>query len=289
MAGVIGYGDNYCALDLDGVPSLSIGGGTATFDPLKPGANLLDPNPSKVTRVNIVATGAGSLDIYPVWDSAANSKTVRVIAALNVRLPSSITDVAARTLTFGLATQNNAERAYTAAERVPIPGTTDRYDLFFYLTADSSAAAAALNVAWAGAFTDYIEIGCLVAMKALVFPSGVGREWNVQPIDESPVERSAGGAVSAFTLPTRQSVTFPLNNETYAQALGTANSPAVPSLRQVLRENGTSKPVIVLPRTSDEHALQVLGTYGHFTSIPSIDHAGGNYFDAGSATVEQRR
>ena len=264
------------------------------FDAAYPAANLRDPDPSRVARVNYVRNGtAGGFAMPQIrWaDTAGACGRTRVLALLNVRLPSDATDVSLAVYTHagGSAGGSFASAAtYTAAERVPIPGTTDRFNLYWLRTARQN------NIGWMDFRIDlppstsgYIEIGHAWAGDALVLDA-FEEHWGQQPVDGSEVERTAGGALVASVLPVRQTLRIGMSALTKDQAFGSSAAPTLPSLRTLQFEAGRSAPVIALPRTDSAFNLQTLGVYGALRNPPSLRHLGGDYYGS-EFDVEQIR
>ncbi len=286
--GAISWTDN-CGFDTDGTPNLSATGATVSYDSAYPGANMLTNDPSLVAQIDVTGSGSGSIKVNPTWNAGANDRTVRLAAALNVRIPSGITGLAitARAIAFGGSTLASSTASYGATDLVPIPGTTDRYDLFFPFTADVSAAAISLEFAYsANPGSIYLEIGRLWAGPALVL--GWGTEFSVEFIDPSTVERGPGGSYAAQVRPRRKALNASFLAKTYAEALGTAGAASTLSLRHLAMEAGQSSPVVAVARTDSLHFLQTEGVFGLLTELPNPEHLGSHRFDA-RMRVEQVR
>jgi hypothetical protein len=290
--GVLSWYNN-CDDDIDGTPGLVVSGGTATYDAAYPGANMLTDDPSQVAQIDLVGTGAGILKVRPVWSISANSKTVRCLAALNVRIPSGIPGLAvtARALAGGgagsPAVQASATLAYGASDMCLIEGQTDRYNLFFYFASDTTCGGVSLEFSYSSSpGTIYIEIGRIWAGPALVL--NTGSEFEFEAIDPSIVERGPSGGFSAQRLPTRKALHINWPGTTYATALGTAGATTTLSLRHFTMEAGLGAPVVAIGRTDSLHYLQTTGVYGLVTEMPRHMHVGANRWTTG-ARIEQVR
>jgi hypothetical protein len=284
---------DHCEDDIDGTPGLVVSGGTASYDAAYPGANMLTNDPSLVAQIDLVGSGAGILKVRPVWSISSNSQTVRVLAALNVRIPSGIPGLAvtARALAGGgagsPAVQASATLAYGASDMCLIEGTTDRYNLFFYFASDTTCGGVSLEFSYSSSpGTIYIEIGRIWAGPALVLDTGAQFDW--EPIDPSIVERGPSGGFSSQRLPTRKAIRMQWPAETYANALGTAGSTTALSLRHALMEAGMGAPVVYMGRTDSLHYLQTTSLFGLITEMPQIRHVGNNRWTSGGR-IEQVR
>lgn len=293
MTAAISWG-NQVPNDSDGAVAVSTVSGSFTSLAINsgyPGENAIDTDPSSVTRVNYTNGGGGdsTLGIAADWGS---DETVRVVAALNVRLPASGFDSVRFVVINAASSTQETTTAVALADLVPIPGTDDRFDLFAILTADRSVASVRLEVVNVDASaSDYVEVGHLWAGKALVLSgasAGFDRDWAWQPIDDSIVARGYGGAVAVYRFQRRQRLTVSKRLLTYAQAIGTSGSPSTPNLRALAHEVGVSAPVCIVTRDTNAHTLQALSVYGLVTEPTEIGHLGADYFGAGMV-VEQIR
>lgn len=264
-------------------PSLSHNMTSASVDAAFPSTNQYDPDPSLVTRVNYVnSTGGDCVSFHRVQVSAANDAGIRVIAALNVRLAPHVTRVLLQTTNLAQSA-NPGSVTIDASSFVPRPGTTDRFDLFAVLSAAGGAAAyGELVVIVPPGNSGYYEVGHLWCGPALVWDEGIDGNWKQLLLDDSVVERFPGGSWSAYGHPTHHGIELSRSLLTYDQAIGSSAAPTSASLRSVLREVGTSKPVIMIPRTASQHEMQTLSVYGLIQGpLPSIDHQGGNRYATG--------
>lgn len=290
--GVLSWTDN-CVYDTDGTPSLVVSGGTATYDAAYPGANMLTDDPSLVAQIDLVGSGAGILKVRPIWSIASNTRTIRCAAALNVRIPSGIPglSITARALSGGGAgspsTLASSTLSYGASDLCLIEGQTDRYNLFFYFSADVACGGLSLEFAYSSSpGTIYIEIGRIWAGPALVVDTGA--EFDFEAIDPSIVERGPSGGFSAQRLPTRKALRMAWPAETYANALGTAGATTTLSLRHFAMEAGLGAPVVAMGRTDSLHYLQTTSVYGLVTELPRLSHVGANRWSSGGR-IEQVR
>lgn len=269
------------------------------FDSAYPAANMANADPSKVTRINYVrnsTAGGYSRGKADFSTTLAASKTARIISFMNVRLPSGFTQVLVLGQDYagGVAL---AAQTILAANLVPIPGTTDRYNIHVLYAAAATIASASLYVYLPVSTSGYWEIGHVWAGDVLEFTDGANGDWKLSTVDPSLVERARGGALLATKLPHRRLLTCGFDSTTYAQAMGTAGSASTLSYRQFMSEVGVSSPCIVLPRTpvsaaapttDEQHYLQTMSVYAAFRGQTEIGHAGGNLFRA-NATFEEIR
>lgn len=277
MAAALSWTDR-TASDADSVVAVAATSGAftaLTIDAAYPAANALTNDPSKVTQVDYT-TPAGGPFVLSVESNWTSDATVRVVAALNLRLPSTAVGVSFAVLSAAGATLETTTQV-TLANLVPIPGTTDRYNAFAILTADRSANRLRLLVQVAASGTDYVEVGKLWAGPAIVW-GGIGAEWEMGFVDPSTVARSRGGALAATRLPVRRTLSLTKRGLSYADALGTAGSASTLSLRQALQDAGISAPVVAISSNADTHRLQVGSLFGAITEMPSINHIGAARF-----------
>lgn len=286
MPAAVTWTNRFTNCPLVATPSNGGGYTSAAFDAAYPAINIINPDPSKVARMNFVRSGSSTYVLPYFQFHASVQQTATAIAMLNVRLPASVTQV-------DLALHNAAGASvfyvsYTAANLVPIPGTTNRYNLFGVLTVDTSALAVGLLVYCPINTADYVEFGYVWAGRALLLPLGVDSNWSLGFVDPSDVERSRGGALVANQLPRRRRLRAPITTRDYNTAHGTPGTASVLSLRQMSLEAGLSAPVIVIPRSDTQHALQVASIYGALTDLRDISHQGGDYYGT-EITVEEIR
>lgn len=261
---------------------------SSSFDPGYPPSNVADPDPSKVSRFNFTRDATPNQYALPFWAfsaTAGGQGTVRVYGALNVRLPASATNVGLSLFTYAAIGVDSL--TYSAAVRVPIPDTTDRFNLFAIASANVTAGAIGVDVFCPAGTVDYIEVGTLWASRALVV-GAVEEKWVSAPIDGSKVERSDGGAHLADINVVRDVFRCSLPKLTVNEALGNPAAPTDPCVRTLQFEAGRHDPVVLLPRTSSHFYLQTLAKYGALKAVPQLRHAGGDYYDA-DVEVEQIR
>ena len=276
--------------------NLSVG----TLDGSYPGTNVLDPDPSKFARFNYVRDATVGGFMYAQINLAASAAfqvSARVYAFLNVRIPSTATDISVRCYTWNGAGIQHIMQV-TPANLVLLPGTTDRYNIIIDMgTSVGNIGMMMLLVYVPVSTTDYVDIGHLWLSDALVFDDGVGPLWKHGVVDPSPVERARGGAMVAQQLPRRRKLTCEFDSKTYAQAMGTAGSNSTLSYRHFMQEAGNSMPCIVIPRSPDNVSVHTatdhlhLGStalYASFTGQHEIGHLGGNLFRS-TGTFEEIR
>lgn len=281
---------DYCQDDTDGVPALTGNGGTSalSFDAAYPGANALTADPSEVAQIDYTRNTTADTDISVTCTfSASNDKTMRVLAALNVRLPSDVVQVTAQAKNAA-GTVLETGSTFTAAQLCLIPGQTDRYNLFWILSADRTGASATFNFRFPISTSGYFEIGRLWAGPAVVWENGVGSEWSMRVVDSSRVSRGDSGGFSAYPLQTRRQFAITKRGLSYIDALGDPSATSSLNLRQCLLEAGTSSPVILISSNANQHKAQVLSCYGAILPGASIDHAGAQRFGTGMQIEEIR-
>lgn len=281
---------DHCQNDLDGVPALAGNGGTSdlAFDPAYPGANVLTADVSQVAQIDYTRNTTANTDITVTCTfSASNDKTIRVLAALNVRLPSDVVQVTAQAKNAA-GTVLETGTTFTAAQLVLIPGQTDRYNLFWILSADRLGASAAFNFRFPISTTGYFEIGRLWAGPGIVWSKGVGIDWSMKVIDASRVSRADGGGFSSYALPTRKQFSITKRGLAYIDAMGDPNAPAALNVRQAVFEAGTSEPIILISTDADQHTAQVQSCYGSILPGVSLDHAGAQRYGTGMQVEEIR-
>jgi len=277
MSAALSWTDN-CQADLDGaIAAASTGTTLLAIDPAYPAANALDPDPSLVSRWDFKrnATPAAPIYLSAQW-SASNDRVCRVLAALNVRLPSNVEYCNAIVTTAG-GTLLGSGSAYLASELVPIAGTTDRYDLFWLLSADVSAAMARLVVQVPASTDGSIEVGRFWCGPALVLAT-TDAGWGSAASDPSEIERGRGGALIAERLPVLDDLEWPLSVLSYEQAYGTPSDPAAPSIRQMRAQAGLGSPIVAIQRSDSSHSRQVLSAYAALIELPDIRHQSADYY-----------
>jgi hypothetical protein len=253
-------------------------------DPSYPLSNAADTDPSKVARVTFTsAAGSNSLAVRA---TVAADATVRVVAALNVRLPAGCT---AAFQAFNLAgVSQETTTTIVAANLVPIPGTTDRYDIFGLFAANRSVNRPQLNIGVPASTAGYVEVGHLWAGPSLVFSEGTDKGWSLGGVDPSEVTRTRGGMLLSTRMPTRKKLSISFAGREYNPMMGTPGTASALSMRQFMLEAGVSSPVLAVHRSTDVHAIQVNSLYGSVTRMPQIDDAGGNKFGS-KLEIEQIR
>src|SRR5690606_11390732 len=129
------------------------------------------------------------------------------------------------------------------ASLIPIPGTTDRYNVFAILSATRSANRVRFRVQVSASATDYYELGLLWAGDGLVFAAGLGIEWAWNAEDPSIVERNAGGgSISAYAYDSVDVLSITKKGLTNAVGMGAAGT--LNSLRHMLSVAGRHSPII---------------------------------------------
>ncbi len=292
MSGALSW-TNKVADDADGAAAVGAAQGSFTtnsIDSAYPGSNAIDgSDPSRVTRVNYTTSSSAPYEsrLEANWTTNAD---VRVVAALNVRLASDVVGV--RFVVVNAAgTTLETTTQIPLASLVPIPGTTDRYNVYAVLSAVRSANRVRFQVQVPASDSDYYEVGALWAGPALVFTGTAGgwdREWRLGFVDDSVVDRGRGGAYASYRYPVRRRLQLANSLLSYADALGTADSPSTPNLRHLVQQAGLGRPVVAVTRDDDAHITQVASLYGLINALPEIGHLGGNRFGAGLVIEEVR-
>jgi hypothetical protein len=274
--------------DTDGVSVAAAQGSFTTnaIDAGYPATNATNPDPSKVTQVDYQTGVLATYESYVQANWTTNA-TVRVVAALNVRLASHVVGVRFAVLNeAGTTLETTTQIPY--ANLVPIPGQTDRYDVFAILTATRSVNRLRFQVQTLYGNTDYYEVGYLWAGPAIVWPRGFGADWMLSGVDASRVVRGDGGGYAAYRYPVRKTLGLSKRGLSYVDAMGTLGDSSALSLRQCILEAGLSSPVVAITSDTNAHKAQALSAYGLMTQMPSIDNQGANRFSAG-LSVEQIR
>ena len=267
---------------------------TATEDSSKPASNVANTSPQKKFRATY-AISSGQNPLLRINFGAALS-SVRVVAALNCTFSpfnaSNISDVNLRLSDASISPLYT--KTVTTANLFPRGDTTDRFNLFWILPAETSSAQYLFFYLTGGASgaTGAFEIGHLWVGPALVWSgasAGVDRDWRKGTVDPSPVIRPRGGSFAAREYPRRRTLDVQKSLLTYAQAHGDSSSPSALSLDQFSEEAGVSRPVIVIPRDTSEHTLQKQSIYGLVRGEPpSIGHQGGDYYSTALSVEEIR-
>lgn len=280
--------------DADGAVAVGTASGSSAFtsnaiDSAYPGSNAVDDDPSRVTQVDYQTGGTAPYESYleANWTSDA---TVRAVAALNVRLPSTVVGVRFRVVNAAGTTLETTAQVL-AADLVPIPGTTDRYNVYAILSADRSVNRVRFLVQLAASETGYYEVGHLWAGPALVFSgasAGVDADWRLGFVDPSTVSRGNGGGYASYAYPVRRRLAISKRVLSYAEAHGTPGTPSAPSFHQMAMEVGVHSPILVIPRDTDDHTLQRLSVYGLATGTPQIGHQRGDYYGTALEVEEIR-
>lgn len=281
---------NRCRSDIDGLSAIVQNMTSAVFDSAYPAQNILDPDPTKLSRINFVnSTGATRNVGFESTFSAVNVNC-RLLAAINFRLPANVA-----TVTLGAQTTLGGSVfsvVVNAADLVPQPGTTDVFNLFYLHTSAGAAARAQFTAQIPTGSTDYISGGHIWCGDAFVPTDGVDADWSIGTVDPEPgSETFMSGTPVGYILPKRAELQTSISAREYNEIMGTPQNPAAPSWRQFIREAGMSTPLIALPRvgstTQDIHASQIIGMYCKAIALPTIGHQGGNFFASGALTLRQ--
>lgn len=280
MAAAISWTDHVSTVPLANVEMLTGGGTTVhTNDPAYPTRNMFDNDPSLYAQFNVTrdATVGANTTLRVRWSLVANSLTVRTISALNVRLPAGATNILARAINFS-AGSIEAASAFVAADLVPRPNFTDRYNLHWLLTQDRSSAGIEFVMQLPASAVHTYGIGRLRASPAIVLPSGTDRDWSIGYVDQSEVERARGGAISGQALPVRQKISAPIRRQLYDLVMGTAGSASTLNFRRMFLECGLRTPLVFMQRTSSQHGIQTHSIFGTLTQLKDTKHERANKF-----------
>lgn len=247
--------------DADG--SVAVGAAQGSFtanaiDSAYPGSNAVNPDPSLVTQVDYQTSSSAPYESYieANWTSDAN---VRVVAALNVRLASTVVGVRFAVLNAAGTTLETTTQI-PLASLIPIPGETDRYDVFAILSAERSVNRLRLQVQVPASSTDNYEVGTLWAGDGLVFERGLGAEWGYGVDDQSIVERQPSGGFAAYAYNTLDVLKISKRGLSQAEGMGEAGS--VNSIRHMLRVAGQHTPIIVISTDETTAKAQAMSVYG---------------------------
>lgn len=256
----------------------------AVMDPAFPGANAITPDPSQEARwtyTNVAGT------TYLQVDNATVMPLTNVVAALNVRAdPAQVSQI-----TIGLYSTVATlleQFAFPIAQCDPLPGTTDRFDLFGITSVPRTTARYMRVSVTSGAVAGYAGVGHVWAGPGLVLPDGVDADWDFEPIDESEVSRGRSGSFAANVLPRRKRLVGKVSVQDYDTAMGQKLNTAALNFRKMFMEAGVSAPVVAVLRNDDAHSAQALGVYGLIDRVQKISHGGGNLFGT-SYSVNQIR
>lgn len=261
---------------------LGTAGGIGT-DPAYPLANMLDPDPTRVGRWTYTLAGTS----YPEADFGAAMPPTRVVGAMNVRLDlAHVTSVALQLVSTGGSQLQLI--TFNAADLVPIPDTTDRFNLCGITAVEQTTLQRLRLRVTTIAASGYAECGHLWAGPGLVFPEGVDALWSIGYVDPTDVQRPPGGGFVSSPMPTRLKLNCPVAQRTYNEAMGTPGSAAFENMRNIIGSVGRSRPVVMVARSADTHAMQTMSVYGLMSEIRDIGHQGGNNY-ATQFSVEQIR
>lgn len=255
--------------DADGAVSVGSAQGSFTsnaIDSAYPGRNAISPDPSLVTQVDYQTSSSAPYESYVEANWTSNAPA-RVVAALNVRLASTVVGVR-----FALLNQAGTTLETTTqiplASLIPIPGETDRYDIFAILSATRSVNRLRFQVQVPASSTDYYEVGTLWAGDGLVFPRGVGAEWGYTVEDQSIVEDQPSGGFAAYPYQTQDVVEIRKRGLTQAEGMGEAGS--VNSIRHMLRVAGRHTPIIVISSDETTDKAQTMSVYGRIVDSQGV-------------------
>lgn len=273
------------ATDYDGFVTAEWTAGTE--DSTKPAANVLDPDVSLVTATEAITTTACTLKV----SFSADDVPVRVVALLNCRIPSAdgLGSIVMPQWLGGVFITNREiyDFTVTGAIMVPIPGTTDRYNVFYFFDSALQCSDVAFTFSWLTTPNDYVEIGHVWVGDALPL-DGIDAQWEHLPFDPSPVERGPSGGFSSRVQPIRNVLQASITGMTYEQAMGDPDDTSALSYRQMTREAGRSSPVLIIPSNASIHELQTMSIYGLFSNPPSYPHRAGRYFNSAFVLDEVR-
>lgn len=259
---------------------------TNAIDSSYPAVNATDPDPSVVTQVDYQTSSSAPYESYVEANWTSNGD-IRVVAALNVRLASDVVGVRFAVLNAAGTTLETTTQI-TYANLVPIPGSTDRFNVYAILSATRSANRLRFQVQVPASDTDNYEVGYLWAGPAVVWERGWGAEWALSGVDGSRVVRGNGGGYAAYRYPRRKLLTLSKRGMSYVDAMGTLGNSSALNLRQCVLEAGISSPVLAITSDANVHKAQVLSAYGLLTQMPSIDNQGASRFSSGLVVEEIR-
>lgn len=234
-----------------------------------PAANVISPDPSLVTRVDYVTSGSATSLFRVNWST---NQPTRVVALLNCRISfSDVSTIAVYVDNAGGSTQENLG-SYTSATIMPIPGTTDRYDLFFITSEERSAGQITLGVSVGASKSGYYEVGHVWAGDGLVYANGLGAEWAAGVDDQSVVEIQPSGGFAAYAYNTLDVLEVSKRGLSQQDAIGSPST--VNSLRHMLRIAGFHAPVVVISSTADMTRAQAKSVYGLIRDAQGIASLG---------------
>ncbi len=290
MSAAIGW-INHLRNGYSAAPTLVHNMTTASVDAAYPLANVLTADPSRATRINYTNSSGGvRAIILRTAVSASNDKTFRLLAALDVRLPAGQWS----SCYFGVFTADLLTGANygtrVPADVVPIPGTVDRYNLYALTSADVTGRAVVEFVVTSATGTSgYVSVGHLWAGPALVFDA-FDSGWKMGSIDPTRTKRGPSGTPAIGPRqPARNRLSIRRSLIDYLQAIGNSADPTGLTARRMIREAGSSAPVVAVMRDTNAHNLQTLSLYGLIQDpLPDLENAPGDYYGMGLTIDEWR-
>lgn len=272
--------NNQVRLDADGVLAVSAAQGTFTtnaFNSGYPANNAINPDPAKASRVDYQTSTSAPYEsrVEANWTNNAN---VRVVAALNVRLASTVVGVRFVVVnSAGTTLETTAQ--ILKANLLPIPGTTDRFNVYAILSATRSVNRVRFQVQIPASSTDNYEVGYLWASDALVLSENWGSGWQWFLADSSLVTPRNDGYWSTYAFTKRHGLMLRRAHWPQIEAFGDPSNLATPSLAQILLECGMSSPIIAVVGTN-EHERQRYSKYGLIREAPTLTNMPGKLWDA---------
>jgi hypothetical protein len=275
--------------------SQSFGGNytSLAIDPAYPLINLVNPDPQKFARWNFTrnATNPGYvLPIVRFSTVVGTDKTCRVFGVMNCRLPASVTNVNLNVYDYALS---GVTAASYIANCEPIPGTTDRYNIWAVNAAGISTGAIGLAVYCPPSITDYLEYGLPWASDGLILTDGIDADWEQGYVDPSEVDYARMSNPAISQLPRLRTLEGSMSGRTYAEMIGNYQSLTAQSYRKFAIECGKSSHAVIVPRygttAETQHNMQALGVYGLIQNMPAAKHRGGNYVETSKLSIREIR
>lgn len=250
-------------------------------DSAYPASNALNPDPAKVTRVNYTAGASQATSYVESLMNGGLNTNVRVVAALNIKLnpnTASTVNVFFTVVNSGGSVLETTPSVSQAA-MVPIPGTTNRYNVYAILSATRSVNRVRFHVQVTGTTSGHYEVGYLWASDALVLSENWGSGWQWFLADSSLVTPRNDGYWSTYAFTKRHGLMLRRAHWPQTEAFGDPSNLATPNLAQILLECGMSSPVIAVVGTN-EHERQRYSKYGLIREAPTLTNMPGKLWDA---------
>lgn len=258
------------------------------FDASYPASNMADADPSKVARFNYDQAGLSSVAIAAVDFDSTDAAPFRVVAALNVRIPSTITAIQIRVSTYaGSALWSGA--TFTLSDLVPIAGTTDRYNIYEVLSSTTTGGGRIdLYFTVPANDIDYIEIGALWVSDAVVIDEGFDGDWSFTPSSRSNTSESDAGKIAGFRNDSLDKWSINRTGLGFDVAVRNSADFDAPTILSAYRFADRDTPIVMVGRDDSTFDLQTRSIYGYFDSDPRFKRAPGDKINVDMTFREYR-